>query len=306
VQFVVGGVVRDTSYDGQRYRLAYGPDVRPEERKTVLNVPGARFAQFGLKASPKRRHFDMDLFVFDRTGNKISTFINGGAANTVDYIYDHKYVDKFPKLDSWALLRDYNCDGKMDIFSHTNLGIMVYKNDGDAVNGLHFTLVKQTLYSYFIDTNPPTNYLNLYVTSTDIPAIYDRLFTLNEVGLGYLELGQSATTLSGGEAQRVKISSELYRAHVQKTIYILDEPEAALSPQRQLAVLAKMNELVNSGSQFVIATHSPILMAYPESMIYMCSSDGVSPIKYEDTEHFHVTRDFLLNRERMLRILFEE
>ena len=89
-------------------------------------------------------------------------------------------------------------------------------------------------------------------------------------------------------------------------IYILDEPEAALSPQRQLAVLARMNDLINSGSQFVIATHSPILMAYPESMIYMCSSDGVSPIKYEDTEHFHVTRDFLLNRERMLRVLFEE
>ena len=54
----------------------------------------------------------------------------------------------------------------------------------------------------------------------DIPAISDRLETLNEVGLGYLELGQSATTLSGGEAQRVKISSELYRAHVQKTIYL--------------------------------------------------------------------------------------
>lgn len=115
----------------------------------------------------------IDLFVFDRTGNKISTFINGGTANTVDYKYDHSFVNKFPKLDSWALLRDYNCDGKMDIFTHTNLGIQVYKNDGDAVNGLHFTLAKHTLYAYYIDTNPPSNYLNLYVTSTDIPAIYD-------------------------------------------------------------------------------------------------------------------------------------
>jgi hypothetical protein len=115
----------------------------------------------------------MDLFVFDRTGDKVSTFINGGTANTVDYIYDHSYVDKFPKLDSWALLRDYNCDGKMDIFTHTNLGIQVYKNDGDAIGGLHFTLAKHTLYSYYIDGVPPSNYLNLYVTSTDIPAIYD-------------------------------------------------------------------------------------------------------------------------------------
>ena len=62
----------------------------------------------------------MDLFVFDRTGNKISTFINGGTAHTVDYLFDASYVTKFPRLDSWALLRDYNCDGKMDIFSHTN------------------------------------------------------------------------------------------------------------------------------------------------------------------------------------------
>ena len=140
----------------------------------ILKNPWAGGLNF-LQVSDIDLNYDgiMDLFVFDRTGNKVSTFINGGAANTVDYIYDHSYVDRFPKLDSWALLRDYNCDGKMDIFSHTNLGIMVYKNDGDAINGLHFTLVKQTLYSYYIDTNPPSNYLNLYVTSTDIPAVYD-------------------------------------------------------------------------------------------------------------------------------------
>ncbi|KKS27899.1 MAG: Excinuclease ABC, subunit A, partial [Parcubacteria group bacterium GW2011_GWC1_42_11] len=62
----------------------------------------------------------------------------------------------------------------------------------------------------------------------DIPAIYDRIKTLNDVGLGYLKLGQSATTLSGGEAQRVKISSELYRPHIEKTIYLLDEPTVGL------------------------------------------------------------------------------
>jgi excinuclease ABC subunit A len=62
----------------------------------------------------------------------------------------------------------------------------------------------------------------------DIPAIADRLETLLEVGLGYLELGQSATTLSGGEAQRVKIASELYRPHITKSIYLLDEPTVGL------------------------------------------------------------------------------
>lgn len=88
-------------------------------------------------------------------------------------------------------------------------------------------------------------------------------------------------------------------------LYILDEPEAALSPQRQLAVLSRIHDLVQDGSQFVIATHSPLLMAYPEACIYQCGADGVAPVAYEDTEHFRVTRDFLMNPQRMLRGLLE-
>ncbi len=88
-------------------------------------------------------------------------------------------------------------------------------------------------------------------------------------------------------------------------VYILDEPEAALSPQRQLAVLSRIHDLVLDDSQFIIATHSPILMAYPDACIYLCGADGISQVSYEDTEHFQVTRDFLDNPERMLRILME-
>jgi len=88
-------------------------------------------------------------------------------------------------------------------------------------------------------------------------------------------------------------------------IYILDEPEAALSPQRQLAALSRIHDLVLDGSQFIIATHSPILMAYPDAYIYACASDGLSQVAYEDTEHFQVSRNFLANPERMLRILLE-
>ena len=89
-------------------------------------------------------------------------------------------------------------------------------------------------------------------------------------------------------------------------LYLLDEPEAALSPQRQLAMLARIHDLVRDDSQFVIATHSPILMAYPEAWIYQLDTDGVSRVAYEDTEHYRITRDFLANPDRMLRILFEE
>ena len=88
-------------------------------------------------------------------------------------------------------------------------------------------------------------------------------------------------------------------------IYILDEPEAALSPQRQLAALSRIHDLVLDSSQFIIATHSPILMAYPDASIYACTSEGLAQVAYEDTEHYQVSRDFLANPERMLRILLE-
>jgi predicted ATPase len=88
-------------------------------------------------------------------------------------------------------------------------------------------------------------------------------------------------------------------------VYILDEPEAALSPQRQLAVLSRMHDLVLDDSQFIVATHSPILMAYPDACIYRCDKDGLTQVAYQDTDHFKVTRDFLANPERMLRVLME-
>jgi predicted ATPase len=88
-------------------------------------------------------------------------------------------------------------------------------------------------------------------------------------------------------------------------VYILDEPEAALSPRRQLSVLSRMHDLVLDGSQFIVATHSPILMAYPDACIYRCDQEGLTQIAYQDTDHFKITRDFLANPERMLRVLLE-
>ncbi|WP_341678283.1 AAA family ATPase [Niveibacterium sp. SC-1] len=89
-------------------------------------------------------------------------------------------------------------------------------------------------------------------------------------------------------------------------LYLLDEPEAALSPQRQLAVLARLHALVQQESQFLIATHSPILMAYPDAWIYECGAGGLRRVAYEDTEHYQVTRDFLSHPQRMLAILLAD
>jgi excinuclease ABC subunit A len=90
----------------------------------------------------------------------------------------------------------------------------------------------------------------------DIPAVEDRLQTLLDVGLGYVKLGQSATTLSGGEAQRVKISSELYRAHMQKTIYLLDEPTVGLHYEDVKKLIEILTKLVDKGNTVVVIEHN--------------------------------------------------
>jgi excinuclease ABC subunit A len=101
----------------------------------------------------------------------------------------------------------------------------------------------------------------------DIPAVYDRLNTLSEVGLGYVKLGQSATTLSGGEAQRVKISSELYRSHVQKTIYLLDEPTVGLHYEDVKKLIEILQTLVNKGNTVMVIEHNMDLIKCSDFII---------------------------------------
>ncbi len=86
-------------------------------------------------------------------------------------------------------------------------------------------------------------------------------------------------------------------------LYLLDEPEAALSPNRQLAALALIDDLVKRGAQFIIATHSPILLAYPRAKILGFDATGIAEVAYEDTEHYAITRDFLNHYPRRLEQL---
>lgn len=89
-------------------------------------------------------------------------------------------------------------------------------------------------------------------------------------------------------------------------LYLFDEPEAALSPSRQLAALSAIHQLVLKESQLIIATHSPILLAYPRAKILHFSEQGIREVAYEETEHYDVTRTFLNRHEAMLRILLQE
>lgn len=120
-------------------------------------------------------------------------------------------------------------------------------------------------------------------------------------GTGYLESygGKSLHGQSHGESFMAVLLNKLQG----NGIYFLDEPEAALSPSRQLAALRAIHQLVEDHSQFIIATHSPILLSYPQARIIQFDPSGISEVAFEDTEHFAVTRDFLNNHPRRLEQL---
>jgi excinuclease ABC subunit A len=126
------------------------------------------------------------------------------------------------------------CDGKR----FTKETLEVYYKRKNIHEVLHMTI--EEAHEFFID----------------VPAIQERLKSLLDVGLGYLELGQSATTLSGGEAQRVKIASELYRPHTHKTIYLLDEPTIGLHYEDVRKLIEILQQLVNHGNTVVVIEHN--------------------------------------------------
>ena len=149
------------------------------------------------------------------------------------------------------------CEGNGEIAVEMHFLPTVYVTC-DVCNGKRFT--KETLDIKYRKKNIH-EVLELTIEEAfeffvDIPAVEDRLKTLMDVGLGYVKLGQSATTLSGGEAQRVKISSELYRAHLQKTIYLLDEPTVGLHYEDVKKLIDILQKLVDKGNTVVVIEHN--------------------------------------------------
>jgi len=130
-------------------------------------------------------------------------------------------------------------------------------------------------------------------------SFYNLASEIDRLGVVHSYGGKSLHGQSHGEA----FLSLLQHRFQGDGVYILDEPEAALSPQRQLSVLTLFHRLVRHHSQLIIATHSPILMAYPNARIYLFSESGISEVQYTETEHYQITRDFLNRHERMMEIL---
>lgn len=160
------------------------------------------------------------------------------------------------------------------------------------------------------DLSPIHEYLRIsrsYLKPTDqyflrAESFYNVATYMDQVGYlgGYG--GKSLHARSHGEAFMALLTIKLRG----DGLYIFDEPEAALSPNRQLQALRAIYDLVKDGSQFIIATHSPILLSYPGAKIVQLDQSGLSEVKYEDTEHYSVTKMFLNNHQGMLQHLLKE
>ncbi|WBL13624.1 AAA family ATPase [Sutcliffiella sp. NC1] len=114
--------------------------------------------------------------------------------------------------------------------------------------------------------------------------------------------GKSLHQLSHGESFFAAFMNRFYG----NGLYILDEPEAALSPLRQMSMLARIHELVNEGSQFIISTHSPIIMGYPNAKIIELTAEGMKETTLEETNHYQIMKQFFEDKGRLFHHLFNE
>lgn len=129
---------------------------------------------------------------------------------------------------------------------------------------------------------------------------------LDEVPMG----GRKVIESFGGKSLHEQSHGEAFFATFMNRfsgngVYILDEPEAALSPLRQMSMLARIHDLVQHGAQFIISTHSPIIMAYQDAKIMELTSDGMRETSLERTSHYTIMKQFFEDKDRMLHHLFQ-
>lgn len=128
-------------------------------------------------------------------------------------------------------------------------------------------------------------------------SFYNLASNIDEIGVVDSYGGTSLHEQSHGESF---ISLFLHRLRG-FGLYLFDEPEAALSPQRQLAFVARMSELISQGSQFIIATHSPIILSYPRAKIIQISENGFKELSYKETECYDFYKTFINNPDYILK-----
>lgn len=130
-------------------------------------------------------------------------------------------------------------------------------------------------------------------------SFYNVATEIDNIGVSTYYGGKSLHKQSHGESF-ISLIENKFRGN---GLYILDEPEAALSPQNQIKLISLIYKISEKNSQFIIATHSPILLAYPQSYIYEINDESIDKLKYEETSHYRVTKEFLTNYKQIIKDL---
>ena len=224
------------------------------------------------------------------------------------------------KVPSHSFLHSIPAIRSQDEFSFQNPVTFFVGENGSGKS----TLIEALAVAYGFNAEGGTlNYtFSTYAESHDLAAALHLTKGISRPQAGYFFRAESFFNVAtaaeqiygkkyGGERLHHQSHGESFLAFFQEStnrrgLYLMDEPEAALSPQRQLTLLLIIAEMAKNGSQFIIATHSPILLGLPGADIFSFSNGTLSPVSYEETESYQITKMFLENRERLLTELFEE
>ena len=204
--------------------------------------------------------------------------LDGLELSAVTYIIGENGAGKSTILEALAVASGFNAEG-----GTVNFAFSTRRSESELHRYLRVARTRRPKTGFFLRAE------SFYNVATEI----------ERLGVGDSYGDRSLHEQSHGESFLSLIKNRFKASG----LYILDEPEAALSPSRQLSLLVRMHELVEAGSQFIIATHAPIVLAYPGATIYLLDGNGITQVDYDETEHVQLTRDFLNDRDRFLRRL---
>ena len=207
--------------------------------------------------------------------------LDGLELSAVTYIIGENGAGKSTILEALAVASGFNAEG-----GTVNFSFSTRRSESELHRCLRIARTRRPKTGFFLRAE------SFYNVATEI----------ERLGVGDSYGDRSLHEQSHGESF-LSLMKHRFKA---SGLYILDEPEAALSPSRQLSLLVRMHELVEAGSQFIIATHAPIVLAYPGATIYLLDDKGITRVDYDETEHVQLTRDFLNDRDRFLRRLLSQ
>ena len=207
--------------------------------------------------------------------------LDGLELSAVTYIIGENGAGKSTILEALAVASGFNAEG-----GTVNFSFSTRRSESELHRCLRIARTRRPKTGFFLRAE------SFYNVATEI----------ERLGVGDSYGDRSLHEQSHGESF-LSLMKHRFKA---SGLYILDEPEAALSPSRQLSLLVRMHELVEAGSQFIIATHALIVLAYPGATIYLLDDKGITRVDYDETEHVQLTRDFLNDRDRFLRRLLSQ